>query len=300
MNPLILGICLALVSTVIWSGNFIVSRGMGQLVHPATLAFMRWVTALVILLPFAARALWRERQIIRKHFKYLMATSLIGITVFNTVIYMAGRTTEALNMALISTSSPVFIILFARMFLGDPITRNKLWGVVAAIGGVVLIITRGNLSLLFEMNYAEGDLWMLLAAALFAAYSIMVRIKPKDIGATAFLAASFGMGLVMLTPWAAWEILRYGLPELTSPIMGSVLYIGLGASLVAYMCWNGAVSRIGPAQAGMVYYSLPLFSGLEAWLLLGEPVGWFHFVGGASIIGGIFLASRMPQFQPKK
>ena len=233
-----------------------------------------------------------------RHLPYLALTSLLGVTVFNTLIYMAGRTTEALNMALIATSSPIFIIIFARMFLNEAITPRKLAGLAAAVTGVVLIVTRGDVTRLADLTFTEGDVWMLLAASIFAAYSILVRMKPKEIGPTAFLASGFGIGLALLVPWTTWEVLHHGLPVMTTQITGSVLYIGIGASLLSYMFWNGAVSRIGPSGAGMVYYTLPLFSGMEAWLILGEPVGWYHLVGGASIIGGIVLATRMtkPKF----
>lgn len=298
-SPLAAGAAMALAATIIWSGNFIVSRGPGQALNPATLAFLRWATALAFLAPFAARAVLRERRALARHLPYLTLTSLLGVTIFNTLIYMAGHTTEVLNMALIATSSPIFIILFARLFLGETVTPRRLAGLGLALPGVLLIVTRGDASLLAGLTFARGDLWMILASALFAAYSILVRLKPAEIGPIAFLAAGFGIGLALLVPWAAWEMHACGLPVLTPDVLVAVLYIGIGASLLSYLFWNGAVARIGPARAGMIYYSLPLFSGLEAWLILGEPVGWFHLAGGACIIAGIALATRAPRSAPR-
>jgi len=286
------GFLMALAATAIWSGNFIVARGLNQLVEPATLAFMRWFTATLFILPFAARGILRERAAIRAHLGYTALTAFLGVTVFNTLVYLAARTTVALNLALISTSMPAFIILFERMVHGAPITPRKLAGLTAAVLGVVLIVTRGDLAVLATLSFARGDLWMLGASALFAIYSMLVRSKPAEIGSTTFLAASFAVGLVMLTPWAGYEVMLHGLPTFSPRVLGSVLYIGIGAALLAYYFWTGAVNRIGPAKSGMVYYSLPLFSGLEAWLILGEPVGWFHLVGGAAVIGGIYAATR--------
>lgn len=289
------GMLMALAATLIWSGNFIIARGLNNVVEPATLAFMRWTTATVLLAPFAAKAVWRSRAALRRHLQRITLTALLGVTVFNTVLYLAARTTVALNLALISTSMPMFIILFERMAHGAPITRRKLGGLTAAVLGVALIVTRGDLSVLAGLDFARGDLWMLAASAIFAVYSLLVRNKPKEIEATAFLGACFGLGLVMLAPWAGAEMLVHGLPPMTPQVLGAVLYIGLGASLLSYLFWNGAVSRIGPAKAGMIYYSLPLFSGLEAWLFLGEPVGWHHLLGGLCIVGGIYAATRTPK-----
>lgn len=286
------GLLMALAATALWSGNFIVARGLSQLVEPATLAFMRWFTATIFLLPFAAQGIVRERAAIRAHLGYTLITAFLGVTVFNTLVYLAGRSTVALNLALISTSMPMFIILFERVVHGAPITGRKLGGLAAAVMGVVLIVTHGDLSVLQTLSFAKGDVWMLGASALFAIYSMLVRSKPAEIGSTTFLGASFALGLAMLAPWTGYEVMVHGLPSLNPKIMGAVLYIGIGAALLAYYFWTGAVNRIGPAKAGMVYYSLPLFSGIEAWLILGEPVGWFHLVGGAAVIGGIYTATR--------
>ncbi len=287
-----IGIVCAFGATAIWSGNFIVARGLAEAIPPASLAFLRWATALAALLPLAAPVAWRERQAIRQSLGYLLLTAILGVSLFNTVIYMAARTTSALNLSLISTTSPMFMLILARAFLGEAITPTRLAGLLAAASGVVLLVTRGDLSRLAGLEFAAGDLWMLLAALLFAAYSILVRRKPPYIGQAAFLLSTFGLGLACLTPWTALEFLRHGLPALSPALLGAVLYIGLGASLVSFFLWNKAVTIIGPSRAGIIYYSLPAFSGLEAYLLLGEPVGWAHLASGLLILGGIVVATR--------
>lgn len=282
----------ALAATLIWSGNFIVARGMAEAVPPATLAFCRWSVACLALAPLAARPLWRERRLVRSHLGYLLVTSLLGVTLFNTLIYVAGHHTASVNLALISTFIPAFMLLLARLFLADPLTPPRVAGLLCAVFGVVLLLTGANLDVLLALSFNSGDLWMLLAALLFAAYSILVRKKPPELGRTTLLGASFGLGLVMLAPWMITEQLL-GLPTQMSPrLLGSILYIGLGASLASYWLWNMALERIGPARAGFIYYTLPLFCAVEATLLLDEPVTWVHAASGLLIIGGIFLASR--------
>lgn len=291
-TPAVRGALAALAATVIWSGNFIVARGVSDAVPPATLAFCRWSVAFLALAPFALGALRREMPVLLAHKGFLAATALLGVTVFNTVIYIAGHSTEALNLSLISTFIPAFILLLARIFLGEALTPARLGGLLTAICGVILLITRGTPSILLELRPNPGDLWMLLAALLFAGYSILVRRKPKEIGSTALLAASFGLGLAMLTPWTALELLLGPAPHFTPQVLGSILYIGLGASLAAYWLWSYALGSIGPSKAGIIYYSLPLFCGVEAALLLGESVTWVHLASGALIIGGIWVATR--------
>lgn len=292
LSPALIGSLAALGATVIWSGNFVIARGVSDAFPPVTLAFLRWTVACIALAPFALRAVIRDRALIRTHLRYLLTASLLGVTVFNTIIYIAGHHTTALNLALISTFIPAFILILSRIFLGEAFTGPKLAGLAAAVLGIVVLLTKGHPEILLSLKLNRGDLIMLGAALIFAAYSILIRKKPTDLGPATLLGASFSMGLIMLLPWMLFEQAAGPVMHITPQIVGSVLYIGMGASLVSYWLWNLALSSIGPAKAGFIYYSLPLFSGIEAALILGEPITWIHGASGALIIGGIFLATK--------
>ncbi|MEJ2717981.1 MAG: DMT family transporter, partial [Deltaproteobacteria bacterium] len=142
------------------------------------------------------------------------------------------------------------------------------------------------------LTFAIGDLWMLLAAAIFAAYSILLRFKPAGIGPVAFVSFTFIPGLLFLLPWLTVELWSTPSVNFSWTAFGSIVYLGVGASLLAFLCWNRAVELIGPAKAAFVYYSLPLFSGTEAVLLLGEPIRALHVLSGILILCGIIIATR--------
>lgn len=286
------GYLFALGATVIWSGNFIAARALYETVSPGTLSFLRWSTAALTLLPLAAPALKRERRNIRRHLGYLLLTAFLGVTLFSVLLYEAACSTSVLNLSLIATSSPVFTLLLARVFLGERLTGKRVAGLAVTVFGVFILLTGGDLSLLLNLHFSIGDLWMLLAAAIFGAYTILVRRKPQHLSQATFLLTTFALGSVLLMPWVLREALHHGLPHPSIPLLSAVLYIGVGASVVAYFLWNEAVACIGPTQCGFIYYTLPVFSGAEAFLLLGEPVGWVHAVSCLLILGGIVLATR--------
>ncbi|NLW82582.1 MAG: DMT family transporter [Desulfovibrionales bacterium] len=286
------GVLFALGATVIWSGNFILARGLNQSIEPATLALLRWATAFAGLLPFACWAAWKERAAIRRSLPAMIPMAVLGVSVFNTLLYKAAQTSSALNLSLIATSTPVFIILLARIFLAERLTMGKILGLGTALGGVLLLITGGDPTRLFSLEVTIGDLWMSLAAVTFAAYSILVRRFRQPLSQPVFLLTLFGVGIVFLLPWAGWEISMTGLPRITLGAAGAILYIGLGASLAAFAMWNMAVAVIGPSLAGLIYYSLPLFSGTAAFLFLNEPMNILHLLSGICILGGILLATR--------
>ncbi len=286
------GYVYVLIATVIWSGNFIVARVLLDAVPPVTLAMLRWTVAVLALAPVGVPALWRDRQIVLKHLWLLTGAGFLGVTMFNTLVYIAAYTSEALNMSLMAITSPLFVVVLARLFLGEPLTLQRVFGVITASAGVILLVTGGNLKLLLTLTLTEGDLWMLLAAVLFAGYTILVRKKPPEMSLTVFISATFGLGLAMLLPWWLWELAGPVSIRLTSTAIISVIYLGLGPALAAFLCWNRAVTIIGPGRAAMVYYSLPIFSGLEALIILGEPVTAAHGLSGALILAGILIATR--------
>ena len=286
------GALFALGATVIWSGNFIVARLLNQSIEPATLSLLRWGVAFLGLLSFACRAAWADRAAVRRSLPAMIPMAILGVTAFNALLYTGARTTSALNLSLIATSTPVFIILLARVFLRETLTAKKILGLAAALGGVLLLITKGEPARLAGLQFSVGDLWMTLAAVLFAAYSILVRRFSGKLSPTVFLLTLIGTGLVFLLPWAGWECAVIGLPEITAGMVCAILYVGLGASLAAYAMWNSAVASIGPSLAGLIYYSLPLFSGVAAFLFLGEPMGLVHLASAGCILGGIVLATR--------
>ncbi|QJB55716.1 DMT family transporter [Pseudodesulfovibrio sp. zrk46] len=291
------GLC-ALLATMIWSGNFIVARGLGDVIPPFTLACLRWSTGTVAIMPFAAPLIWRDRALLMKHWKHLFVSSVLGVTVFNTLIYIAAHTTSAMNMTLIATTTPVFVIILSRIFLGETITANRAIGLVVAVAGIVTLVTRGNLDVLMGLDFRVGDLWMLLAGFIWAVYSIIIRKKPKEINQFAYLGVTFLAGVLPLIPAAAIELSVAPPLNITPTVIGSVLYIGIGASLISYMLWTKAVTSIGPVIPSLIYYSLPAFCGMEAYLFLNEPVTMIHGVAFLLIVGGIVFATH-PKFQKK-
>lgn len=286
------GYACALLATAIWSGNFIVARGLAQDIPPVSLAFFRWLTATAVILPFAFRGLVRQRRLIGTRLGHLVPTAFLGVTLFNTLVYMAGHSTTALNLSLIAVFSPVFIIVLARVLFAEPITPRRCLGVLLAVSGITALTSGGDPSRLAGLGLNPGDGVMLFATLVFAAYTILVRRKPPDLTPVTYLAGVFLAGLLMLTPWALWEwvAVRPGLPPVHT--VGAILYVGIGASLAAFLLWNRAIASIGPTRAGLVYYSLPAFCGLEAWLILGEPVTWVHAAAGLLIVSGILIATH--------
>lgn len=286
------GCLYALCATILWSGNFVVARALAGQLSPVEISFWRWGLSFLMILPFTWRSVWAHRRVIRENKTLLLIMGLLGVSLINCLNYKAGLTTQATNIALVATSAPVFMALIARFFLREVLTPQQVAGLVVALVGVIVLITGGSLARLLALSFSEGDLWALGGAVLFAVYSIQVRFRPPELPQLAFLTVIFGIGTLGLTPFLLWEMLVPGTARWpTLPQWGNLIYIALGASVLGFTFWNKAIDRIGAVRAGVLYYSIPLFSSLEAALLLGEGVTLPQLGGGALIIGGILFSS---------
>ncbi|MGA8829972.1 MAG: DMT family transporter [Desulfomonilaceae bacterium] len=290
-HRLVKGYFLVIVATAIWSGNFIVARIIANAVPPVSTTVLRSLVAIILMVPFVIRPFYKELPLIRKHLGYLTLAAFMGLTVCNTAVYVAATTTNALNLTLIAIFSPIFTIVFARIFLRDTLTVRRVIGLIAGTAGVILLITGGQVSRLVHLTFARGDLWMLAQASSFAFYTILVRVKPAEISPLPFLFSLFILCIILLVPLFTYEFAEFKAIDFSWKVIASILYLGIGPSLLAYLFWNESVAIIGPARAAFIYYLLPVLSGFEAVEFLGEPVTAVHVFSGAMILAGVIVAT---------
>jgi drug/metabolite transporter (DMT)-like permease len=241
-----LGYGLAAAATMIWAGNYVIARGIHERIPPVTLASWRWALAVVFLLPFALRELLSQWQLVRRHWRYLSFAALLGVTMLNTFVYIAGHTTQAIKLSLITTSAPVLTILLASFLNQERVTLTKGTGISLAAAGVAILMFTRSPATSVNLSFSWADLWVVMAAIAFAGYTILVERKPPEMGTRTFLLSIFTLGWIFLTPFYIWERLALE-PWVFDPVVvGSLLYLALGASLVAFVAWNSAVALVGP------------------------------------------------------
>ncbi|WP_319584923.1 DMT family transporter [uncultured Pseudodesulfovibrio sp.] len=287
-----LGFLFALLAVTIWSGNFLIASGFVNDIPPVTLAALRWLTATAVFLPFAKKDMQRDMRALLDNRLELVIAAITGVTLFNTLVYVSARSTDAVNMALFASTTPVFVVILARIFLKERISLLRWAGLTVAIAGMLAIATRGKMDVLVNLTFRAGDIVMLLAGFLWAVYSILVKRKPMTISQNAYLGATFLLGTIPLIPAAFIEQIYAPAWSFTPAVLGAVLYIGVLASLVAFFLWNSAIMHIGPGNAALFQYFMPVFSGIGAWLLLGQPVTMVHGVGFILIFSGVAMATR--------
>lgn len=279
-------------SPLCWAGNMIVGRAVRGEIPPLSLNWWRWALAAIVLLAFTAPELARQRQLILRHWKLILLLAVTGISGFHSAVYIGLTMTTAVNSALIVGMGPVLIVPLARLVLGERITPLQGLGVVVSTLGALAIILRGDLAILWQLDFNRGDLWILLASTLWAAYSVLLKRKPAELGVMALTTAVVVTGALMMAPLYLWEMSRGDFVPLTPESLAALGYVSLFAGVLAYIAWNRGVGMVGPSKAGLFLHLLPIYGALLAALILGEVLRTYHFAGFGLILTGLLLTTR--------
>ena len=273
---------------LLWIVNSMIARRAPGVITPHVLAFARWLLASAILAFVARRELWQQRQELRDHAMRYLALGACGMWICGAAVYFAGQSTSLMNISLIYAASPVMITLGSVLWLGESFSISKALGVAAALAGVVHVVVQGEWTRLSTLQFVPGDLWIVAAAAAWAAYSLLQKHWPSPLGSTAQLAAITAGGVVVLFPFAVWEMLN-GEPVLGVEALSMVVLAALVPGICAYWMYGWTQKVLGAGAVAMTLYLGPLYAAVVAWLLLDEALGLHHLVGGVLILSGVAL-----------
>ena len=284
------------VTTLCWGGNWVVGRAIRGEMPPAALNFWRWTVALVVLAPFALPRLRGKGAVLRRRWPVLLGLAATGVVAFQVLAYLGLRSTETVNAVLLNSAAPLFIILCAWLVDGDRVSPLQLLGMLASFLGIVVIIERGDLLQVTQFRFALGDLVILAAMPCWGIYCVLLKRRPRELDGLGLLFAVSAVGVVMLAPMYLAESILFKPATLSLASAAAALYVGLFASLLAYVCWNYGVAKVGANRSGFLLHLLPAFGTLLAVVFLGESVHLYHFIGIALIIAGVAIATsaRMP------
>jgi drug/metabolite transporter (DMT)-like permease len=288
---------LLILPPLLWAGNAVVGRVVSPLVSPMTLNLLRWTLAFLLLLPLAGSVLRRGSPLWRqwRHFTFLALLSTSG---YNALLYLALNTSTPINVTLVGASTPVWMLLIGRFFFGTPISARQVVGAVLSIGGVVLVLCRGQWETLLSLQPVAGDLYVLLASMGWAYYSWKLAHPTPESASlrvdwAAFLLGQvvFGLGWSLLFAAAEWTLTDARL-QWSWPLMAALLFIAVGPAVLAYRAWGAGVAQAGPAVAGFFINLTPLFTAMLSLAFLGEAPRLFHAMAFVLIVSGIVLSSR--------
>jgi drug/metabolite transporter (DMT)-like permease len=281
---------------LLWAGNAIVGRMVHDLLPPVLLNLLRWGIAFFILLPLAGPVFRREGGL-WPHWKTYAMLGLLGIGMYNALQYMALQTSTPINVTLVASGMPVWMMLTGWLFFGVPVSRRQVAGALLSIAGVVLVLARGEWRHVLELRLVPGDLFMILATIAWSFYSWMLtRAKePAAIRANwaSFLLAQVAFGVLWSGAFALGEQALGAIPVQWSwTLVAALAYVATGPAVIAFRFWGEGVQAAGPSVGAFFVNLTPLFTAMLSSALLGEAPHGYHILAFALIVGGIVVSAR--------
>lgn len=278
-------------TSIFWSGNIYVSKILLHEVSPMTLNLVRWALSVVVLTPFALKLTINSLPAIRQSIIPLTILGFLSVTVFSALLYSAAYTTEGINMALISTLTPLLTFVIVWIFLGQAPNLMQSTGFLFGFVGVLLLLGQGSTNVFFAMQFRFGDILMLLAVFSWSVYTVYVGKKPKGLSPLVFLYITTVLGVVMAVPAVIWEWQVGDLMFVMNATNSvALIYVGIFPSILSHLFFNYGVEVLGAQSASLCSYLLPIFTALIAILFLGESIQLYHVISQALVFVGLFLA----------
>jgi drug/metabolite transporter (DMT)-like permease len=284
---------------LLWAGNAIVGRLVRAAVPPMTLNLLRWTIALAVLLPLGWATLRQAGVLdaIRTRWRRYALLGLLGIGMYNSLQYLALQSSTPINVTLVASGMPVWMMLVGRLFYGVAVRTRQVIGALLSIVGVLVVLCRGDVAQLLALRLVAGDLYMILATIAWSFYSWML-LQPQDEPAlradwAAFLGAQVAFGLLWSAGFAGVEwSLGAAAIAWSWPVVAALLFVAVCPAILAFAMWGAGIRRAGPGIGAFFVNLTPLFTALLSSAFLGELPHAYHVLAFLLIVGGIVVSAK--------
>ncbi len=279
------------VTIVFWSANTVIGRSIAGHLPPITFSFVRWIGGFIVILPFAARYLRQDWPIISRNIGFLCLLAASGLAYNSAMLFYGLKSTTAINSLILQAISPLLIAGWSFALYRSGLSRVQLLAMVIAVSGVLFVVTRGDFDVIRNFHFNSGDLWILGGSTVYGFHAAVLRNRPA-LHSLSFFAVMFFLAAVMTVPLVIGELAQPQPMNVNAVYIGALIYIILGPSIASNFLFMRSIDLIGPHQASIFLYLMPLIGAVMAMIFLGERPQLFHLAGFVLIIGGVILSTR--------
>lgn len=284
---------LLVLATLLWGGNFVIGRAVTGDIPPITLAFLRWCVAFIVFLPIVYSRVRREWPMIKENWPAVIVMAITGVACFNTLVYIGVYYTTSINASLMNSSTPIIIYILSFIFLKERLSKFQLIGTALSLSGVMFILSKGSLETLLSFSFNKGDLIVLIAVFCWGVYSLLVKQYAGRLPGYSTFLVTIALGVLMLLPFTIYELMTTSVEIVWSPsTISAIFYVGIAASIVAFLSWNNGVVALGANKASIYLNFIPLFATIFAVLFLNEDLLIAQVIGGLAVICGVIIANK--------
>lgn len=281
------GLLSGLGAAAIWGGMYVVSKVVLEVIPPFALITLRLLLGILVLWAIVARQGgigFTRRQLLQ-----VVAVGLVGYGVSLGFQFVGTKLSTASNGALVTSATPAFVLLFAALLLGEPVTRRRLLALAVSTLGVLAVIDPRAAQLSPELFW--GNLSLVAAAVTWALYSVLIRKVTRNLDTLRVSLVAFWGGLLVAVPAGAWEVGAQGVGAITPGIIGGILFLGIIATALAMFLWNNAFATLEAGVASLTFFAQPVVGATLGAIFLNERLTPLFLLGGALIGLGLWLAA---------
>jgi drug/metabolite transporter (DMT)-like permease len=279
-------------TSLLWSGNFVISRATNADIGPLTLSTARWCVVAALLLPWTIYKLKLAKLTLLQYLKIALM-AILAVSCYNTFVYIGLQYTTAPNGVLFNSTIPFWVLLVGATFLGKKLSKNDIIGMLLSLLGVVILVTHGHWKNILALDFSKGDLWIIAAASCWGTYTAMLpRWRPAELDVLSYLGILASIGVLFIA------ILRWFNPYQEPALVWSmqnilvILYVSIFASIVAWVMFIQGVKAVGPEIGGQTIHLMPVFVAVLAYIFLDEKLYRYHYIGATFILLGLICTNH--------
>ena len=292
MNKTNLAYILLVLTTIFWSGNFIVGKAATIYdIPPFSLNFFRWLFAGIILIPFTFKEIILKKNYIKENVGLFIILGITSITVFNSIVYYSLYFTQVITGVLMISTIPVWIILISSILKIEKTNIYQIFGILLSLIGVMAIVTKSDLKVIKELEFNKGDLSIIIAMFSWAIFSTLLKKKKLEVSQITLLQVVIIFGLIFLTPIYIIELLLGNYIILDKPFFLTLAYVVIFPGLLSFLFWIKGISVIGANRSGIFLHLMPIFGSVFAIIIFKEKIMFYHLIGAIFIIFGIRISN---------
>lgn len=288
MKNTLIGSLYLILASSIWGGMYVVVKILVAVIPPLELVWMRYLIALValVIIGLVTRQNWRIK---RRHFGIIIAIAVIGY-VISIVTQETGTMLSTAQMgAIITSTTPAFMVLFASLILKERLTLKKAISVSLATIGVITIVGFDDIN----MSSMLGGVSLIIAALTWALMSVLIKRLPSDYSQIVVTTYATLIAFIVLTPFVITKLPQIDINDLTNPtILGGLIYLGVISTSIAFLLWNRGLQMLNASSGGVFFFVQPVVGTLLGWLILGETISITFWVGSVLILLGVLIVIK--------
>jgi drug/metabolite transporter (DMT)-like permease len=288
----------ALVTVTLWASAFVGIRAVIDDFGPGSLAVGRLAVGSIALGVLVVIRGWHRPS--RRDLALIVGSGLLWFAIYNVTLNEAERNLDAATSAMLVNTGPIFLALFAGLFLGEGFPPRLMLGLGVAFVGTLVIGFATSSAPAAGGNAVLGIALCLVAAVAYAAGVTLQKPALRTVPAVNVTWIACVTGMVACLPFAPQLVNEMG--SATPASIGRLVYLGLFPTAIAFTTWAFALSRTAAGRLGAMTYLVPPIVIVMAWAILSEVPPWLAVAGGALCIGGVIVArsagARAPRPAP--